>query len=169
MALERFSVWSNRTITASEIGVNGNGEFELACSNQLSNNNNLTALRLVVDYESGVPESSVRNWDIFCVVEGNNGESGPNQRFFTIGHQFEPYRRDINGKRRILLIGQNVPNAEGVDDIVFIGTPVERISRQSSKLPQEFRVRMTLRELGYGTSGAFQSITLSVYGEKFDG
>lgn len=170
MPVETFSLLTSRVFTPADLtDYVANGDYDLFISAVQSNNNNLSALRLVIDYESSTQAQEDRNWQIMGVVEGSNGLVDPNTRWFTLGYQFEPFQQDGNGKRRVILLGQGMPNAEGVDDIVYIGTPRERISRIVSKLAASFRVRLILRELGYGTANAFQNITISIYGEKFDG
>lgn len=172
MPSSSFQIATGQTRTAADAGVSANGDYDLFVSAPVTNVlDQWTAARIVIDYEAAVPDwySVGRNWDIFAVIEANNGQSGANQRFFPIAYQFEPYRNPGQGKQRVLLFGQQVPNAEGVDDIVYIGGVVARISRQSSKVLTDFRVRLSLREYGFGTPQAFQSVTVSIYGDLFNG
>lgn len=171
MPVETVALETSRVFTQSDASPTyaGNGEYDLYNSGVQNNNNNLSAIRLIVDYEAATPISVDRNFDLIALLEGSNGEGAPDDRWFTLVNQFEPFRRDNAGKRRVLVTGQQVQDAEGVDHIVFLGFPRERKSRENGKGAAKWRVRLVLREFGAGTAGEFTDVTVSMYAELFDG
>lgn len=168
MANENFTIWTNQTFTNS--GITGNGTFDLAISGTQSNTIGLKSLRLVCEYVSASPSSNLRNFDLLCLIDSSNGLSGASKKWFPMAYHFEPFRRDNKGMiRNILMQPDMVVIDVGIDDVLQVGgDSVSRISRQQGKLGPEFRVRLSLTEFDFGGPGAFQSVTVNVYGEKFD-
>lgn len=161
MAQQNFSLLNQQQITNTN--VTGNGTHVLYTSGAISNNNNLPKLRLVVDYHDAEPGYLPNG--ISVVAEVMNGSN-----WYPMAYQFEPYRSIDNGTQRIILLEpeMNTYN-DGIDSIVYVGdATIARISRQQGKVGGQFRVRVILKENNYGTAQAFQSVTMSIYGDISD-
>ena len=163
-----FSIWESEVF--DNTGITGNGVWHLATSTEQPNATGLNSIRVVCEYESVTPASNDREFDLTCIVESSNGETGAAQKWFPIAYQFDPFRRDIKGKTRELILQPSIVVIDmGVDDGIQLGgDTVARISRQQGKLGDDFRVCIVLHEQDYGGPGAFQSATISVYGERFN-
>jgi len=160
MAQSQFTLLNNQTFTNQNII--SNGVFDLWTSTVQNNSNGLPAMRLVVDYNNVNPTDI---GGINVVVEAQN-----NGLWFPIAYQFEPYRNSENGSKRIIILQQDMNTYDdGIDSIVYVGNAtVARISRQQGRAGSSFRVRISVAETNYGTMNAFQSATISMYGELYD-
>lgn len=175
MPKQTFTLWNNQTITALDAGVNANGTFHLATSAEISNSQSaLRSLQLILRYDSVIPEAPqlagepAQTFDISAIVEGRS-EDGT--QWFPIAYQFSPFRSSFQGSERILMLQPNIIVIDlGVDDVIYVNDGVRaRVSRQQGAVPDTaFRVCVTVTERGYGGGGAFQSVTLTGFGELFD-
>lgn len=160
MAQSQFGLLINQTITNQ--GITSNGSFDLYTSPIQNNSNSLPSIRLVTEYAEVTP---VDIGGINVVIEAQN-----NGLWFPIAYQFEPYRNQENGNKRIIMLQPEMSTYDdGIDSIVYVGDrTVARISRQQGRVGSSFRVRVSINETNYGTINAFQSVKLSIYGELYD-
>lgn len=160
MAQTQFSLLINQSLTNQ--GIISNGTYDLWTSPTQNNNSGLPSMRLIVDYANVSP---VDISGVNVVVESQN-----NNIWFPIAYQFEPYRNQENGSKRIIVLQPDMNTYDdGVDSIIYAGDrTIARISRQQGKVASSFRVRVFINETNFGNINAFQSITLSIYGELYD-
>ena len=174
MPKQTFTLWNEQVITAADAGVDGNGSFDLAISQEINNAQTaLRSLQLVMRYDNVVPEAPqlvgdpAQTFDISAIVEGKS-EGG---QWFPIAYQFSPFRAAFQGAERIIQLQPNVVVIDlGVDDIIYVNDATRaRISRQQGSVPDTaFRVKVSVTERGFGGPGAFQQVKLSGFGELFD-
>ena len=159
MATQAFSLANNLTITNA--GITDNGVFTVWTSSNISNNNNLYGLRLVIDYANPNPTDV----SITAIVEASQAGM-----WFPVAYQFNPFNNIDNGPQRIILVLPNTSSdSAGIDDDMYVGNSViARISRQQGKAGSTMRVRLVAQENNYGLSNQFQSVKVSIYGELFD-
>lgn len=159
MATQAFSLANNLVLNNS--GITGNGVFTIWTSSNISNNNNLYGMRLIVEYSNPLPTSV----SVTAVVEAL--QSG---MWFPVAYQFNSFNNMDNGPQRILLLLPNISSDNaGIDDDMYVGNSViARISRQQGKAGATMRVRLIAQENSYGTGSQFESIKVSMYGELFD-
>ena len=168
---QEFTLWNNQAFTASGAGINANGTYELATSDGVNNAvGGFRSLKLIMEYSDISPDFGVnpQTFDIDSVVEGYNSNL---LRWYPVAYQFTAYRNPMNGNTRIIQLQPSLSGFDaGVDDIMWVGdSTLARVSRQQGNLPDtQFRVRITVTERGYGGPGAFQSVSISAYGEAFD-
>lgn len=154
--------FTNASITA-------NGTYDLFVGVTQNNNNNLPSLRAVVDFSNFSPmEGGAVNpkYAITCLIE-----SIQNGVWYPVAYQFEPYRGNPgNGHQRVIILQPGLVTFDvGLDDVVWVGdTTIARISRQQGKLGSSFRLRVVLKEDGFGTPDAFQGGTIRVVAELHD-
>lgn len=165
MAQQTFTVCTNLALNNALVT---QGVQTMYTSSNIQNSNNLPSVRLVVDWANIVPDSSVnvqKTFSLTVVLESLIGSS-----WFPIAYQFEPYRSPGYGDKRILVLQPDISTFDaGIDDIVWVGEEtLARISRQQGKAAATMRIRVVLNEQQPGGPGAFQSVSLSVYGELYD-
>lgn len=171
MAGQKFSILENHTLDNSN--VDGNGKHHLYISpsqnNQSGPNGYLfDSLRVVIQYGDPVPNGAYTS-EIRAIVESSNGETGANELWFPIAYQFEGFYVPDGGPTREIMLHPALTVVDmGVDDIVWDGGFAAAISRQQGKLGADFRVCIIMNETAYGTSNAFQSVPVSIYGEMFN-
>jgi hypothetical protein len=166
MGIISFNLASDVIKTAANIGINGNGIYTVWTSQTQQNPTDLTSLRTIIDYKDTSPtygENPI-TFEISALIESQN-----NGNWFPVAYQFEPFRTADQGKKRILLLQPDISTFDsGIDDIIYVGgETIARISRQQGKLGPSWRARIIVLENGYGSPGAFQSLTFNVYGEVF--
>lgn len=167
---------SNKFAIADDLAINNgsistNGSHVVYSSPVQSNSVGLSSLECVVEYANVLPEFGAIpiTYRIYAVVEGRN-DSGNSQRWYPIAYQFEGFRRDDDGRQRVIRMQPNMNTFDsGIDDIVYVGgETIARISRQQGQLPEAWRVCVIVEEFDAGGAGAFQSANISIYGETFD-
>lgn len=166
MAKQAFIFWEDQVITAAELGINGNGTYELALSAEQTNSTALRSLKLVMEYADILPNVLPFGFDIDCIVEGQFGS-----KWVPVAYQFSPFNRPTRGPTRIIQLQPEIAGFDaGVDDIIYANDmTIARISRQQGILPESnFRVKVTVTERDFGGAGAFQSVKLSGMGEAFN-
>jgi len=173
MAKQTFTLWDNELFTALDAGVDGDGTFDLAISEEQSNSVSLRSLKLIMQYRSIAPpaedaqgNTQYQSFGLDCLVEGDFGGS-----WVPVAYQFTPFNRPSRGETRIIQLQPSIAGFDaGVDDIMYVGdSTIARVSRQQGVLPDsKFRVRIRLTERGFGSANAFESILLSGMGEAFD-
>jgi len=165
MAADAFAIWNDEVVNNSL--VIENGEYLLAESDLITNQPGHSSLRLTIEYNDVLPISVAWNFDLTALVLAPSNEQNP--RWAVIAHQFNPFRRDIQGKIRTIELGPHLPNMESVDDIVYYGNRSrERASLRPGRLSGTgFKLRIMLSEYSYGLPAAFQSMNLSAYGEMY--
>lgn len=154
--------FTNSTITS-------NGTFVIFSGSTIANNNALPGGRLVVDFSGASPlEGGEINpsYAITCILEGI--QDGV---WYPIAYQFEPFKGNPNnGLQRIVVLQPDISTYDaGIDDIVYVAdTTIARISRQQGRVPAQIRLRILLKENGFGTANAFVSATIKATLELYD-
>ncbi len=158
MANLNFSLASGLQIGNS--AVQGNGTYTVWTSNVQNNPNDLSSMRVIIDYSS--PNPSAIN--ITAIVE-----SSQDGNWFPICYQFTPFTDSGNGPKRILVMQPDILSINsGIDDDTYIGdSVVARTSRFQGKVGANFRVRLVVYENNYGLANSFQNVTVNVYGELY--
>lgn len=174
MPKQTFTLWSNEVVTAASLGITENGSYEMVSGEINNSQSALRSLQLVLDYSSVLPPEDVNGaaqpigFLIDAVVEGRSDDGA---QWFPLAYQFSTFNRPSRGPKRIIHLQPSIVVIDlGVDDIVFAGNATQaRISRQQGSCPDTaIRCKLLVTETDYGGPGAFQSMTLNVYGELFD-
>jgi hypothetical protein len=167
-----FSLATNLTRSAidanSGAGVNANGRYLLWASAQQNNSNDLTSIRAHVQMSAIVPDfgDAPRNYEVETAIEGKYDNA-----WVRIARSFVPFRDTRRAREHVIVMQPNLVVVDvGVPDIDadLDGNEFSAKSSQAGKMPRDWRVAMYLVERGYGTPGAFQSITFSVVGEIYN-
>jgi hypothetical protein len=156
--------WDN-TLFAPTIG--SNGTFDVAVSDDIQNNNNDTAVRVIVEYEELTPDGTVNNigptYELAVVVEGRSATG----RYYVIGFQRDSINDRGDGPQHEIIIQPGYSGFDG-DETVQIGDQqVGKIARHDGKVPDPFRVRVRVSERDHTSAGQFVSCRLTGYGELF--
>ena len=169
MAGETFTLYSDEIVNNSM--VMGNDTYELIVSPEQNNNADYNSLRVIVEYDDFLPAITGTTYGVTAMIESSNQEVGANQRWFPIAYQFREYKgKETQAKIRELILQPDFTIIDaGVDDVVYVADVEQaRISRTAGKLGGDWRIRILLKETGYGGAGAFQSGKINVYGERFN-
>lgn len=156
----------NQSFNNSQI--TANGTYDLYVGPEMSNNNNLPSLRAAVDFSNFVPlDGGAINPKYSITALFESIQSGV---WFPIAYQFTPYRGNGSGNQRIIILQPNIDTFNlGIDDAIYVADQtIALVSRQQGKLGPSYRLRVVLRETGYGTPEAFQSGTIKVVAELHD-
>ena len=150
-----FTICSNLELT-NEL-VTGNGEFVLA---EFERVNNADALELVVEYSNPVPPFGTvpRGWSLKAFIEKDIQEHA----IEIIGSN-TGWNRDGKGNKRRFLIGPDTDAAISGEERSKPGDHTREI-QVSEKLSSDFRVKIVLSEVDFGTPAAFQSARVTIFG-----
>lgn len=168
MANQDFVIWTDEEFTKTDAGIDGNGTFELALSDSVSNILSIAKLELIIEYANIDPDFGAipQSFIIDAVVEAER-----NNKWYPIAYQFSSYKNNQSGSLRIIKLETTLSGFDaGVDDIIFAGnTTIARVSRQQGGVPGSgFRVKLLVTEFDHGGAGAFESVTISASGELYD-
>lgn len=168
MSSAPFTVWDAQTFTAPA-GIVAGEPIDLAISAPISNSPELPAVRLNVNYATPTPDQPAGgNWRISALLEAEEPVSGD---WFRVAHQFAEFFRAETAPEQEITLDPATTNLDvGLAEVVFIaGKEVGQISRTQGKLPSgKFRVRVRLVDYNAGGANAFQSVTISSFGERHD-
>lgn len=169
MASDPITFWDNQTFNAPA-SVPVNEQIVLASSAAISNGPTpREGLSLHIVYHSIVPNitDGQPSFTIGLVVE----QEDPTGRMGPIAYQFTPFRNmGTVPERKIIMTPGMSTFSTGIDDSLFpVEKEVGRISRQQGVLlDKPFRVSLLLLDKDPLGANPFQSITVSVSGERFD-
>lgn len=162
---ESFIIWDEQAIDNS--AVTGNGQYHLLTSPIQTNSPERTSLQLNVEFIDIPEDDAIQNTFLLEVIIESVNASG---KTAILAKQFEPYVKAFKGKKREIIIQPNLFISDpGTDIVETIGNDVDtRISKFQGKLPENYRVCLILTENGFGSSGAFQSGKITVFGERYN-
>ena len=146
--------------------VTNNGVFTLFTSQTINNSVGLSCARIVIDYSNSNPIDPVgHTYGVTGILEGV--QDGV---WYPLAYQFESFRgTPFNGPQRVITIQPDIQSFDaGIDDNMWIGEyTTARISRQQGRVSGSIRFRLLLSERGFGTSTAFQAITVRAIMELY--
>jgi len=167
MATVPFSIVSNHVVGNS--AVTGNGKFTIYQSPTFANSGSYDSIMLNIVFQSLKPDPPVSpGYSLLATIESSDSENPP--KWFPIAAMFEPVRRLQQGPRHVLVVQPNIYNFfEGAPVDYYDGQSVTtRISRQQGILGDNYRVILHIVETKYGTSDAFEEVTLDIYGQRYN-
>lgn len=158
MASTQFQLESDRTFLPADIS---NGVMYTSPEQVNGVGSDLsTGLRVVFDYHD--LQSSPTGAALQGVIEGK-AQGG---QFYNLAYQFCEFRAvGFQQKRQLVVSPDLVVLDPGIDNIIFVGgLTIEQISNQQGILPATWRIRVIISN----PSGFFQSVRMSIYGERFN-
>lgn len=145
--------------------VDSNGTFRLYESAKIDSPNSENGLEVVITYKGMTPDPSNggTNFRVSAIIETEDIAGN----WHPFHSQYESFVRpadDQNDQKHIIKCDPKIFNLdEGVINDVSDGFAiVARESRKQALLPDDFRVVILLSENGFGTTGAFQSIPVTI-------
>ncbi len=163
-----FTHASTITRTAAQAGINANGKFLLWASSSENNSNDLMCIRAHCKFGPVTPDFGdiIRDFEIDAVIEGQYGS-----QWVTIARSYTPFRDTRRATEHVIVMQPNMVVVDvGVPEITadMLGNEFTATSRQAGKLAGTWRSALYVTERGFGTPGAFASLTFSVFGEIYD-
>ena len=151
--------------------VTDNGRYDLWSSEVIGNENKeagnagaeFDSLRLTVRYQNPKPAS---NLSLQAIIESSNGQG---KVWGSVGNQFDYYTGE-GGHEQVIQIQPNLFVTDpGIPELVFTGDDhTGSVSRQSSRIGSDFRVKIICSESFFGSDLAFQSVMIDVFGELYN-
>lgn len=120
-----------------------------------------TGIRAIIDYHD--MQSSPSGATLQAVVEGKSAGG----QYYVLAYQFQEFNK-IGQQQKRQLVMTPIMNWDfpGTDDVIWVGgTTVERVSNQVGTLPAIWRIAVILRD---PAPPRFQSVRMSIYGERFN-
>jgi hypothetical protein len=168
MAVSTFNLATN--VVVDNTPVTGNGNFEIWSSGIQANTQGMNAIKAICKFDQMTPDPEGNiptTYSLVMLIESSNDNG---TTWFPLVMQFDPLRNPVQGPTVILQAAPNIFNPdEGISFDDWNGIQVvSRTSRRQDTLGALFRVRVLANEFGYGGPGAFQSVRLSISGERSD-
>lgn len=167
MAVSSFNLYTNQLI--ENTNVTGNGNFTVLTSAAQNNTNGMPGIKVVAQLSEFTPDPSIESTSYSLVftleTSNNNGAS-----WFPLVTQFDPLRNPEQGSTIILVAAPNIFNPdEGISYDDWNGlNVVSRTSRRQDTLGAQYRIRLMVNESNHGQPGSFQSVRVSISGERYD-
>ena len=168
MAVSTFNLATNQVISTTPPS---NGVHEVWSSGIQSNTGTMPGVKVIGKFSAMTPDPEngtiATTYGLVLLVESSNDNGNT---WFPVVMQFDPLRNPVQGATVILSASPDIFNPdEGISFDDWNGQQVvSRTSRRQDRLGALFRVRLLVAENGYGGPGAFQSVNISVSGERFD-
>lgn len=169
MAVDTFNLATNLVVTNTP--VTGNGTHEIWTSGIQSNTTGRPGVKVIGKFNEMTPDpengSIATTYGLVMLIESSNDNGNT---WFPVVMQFDPLRNPVQGSTVILSASPDIFNPdEGISFDDWDGMQVvSRTSRRQDRLGALFRIRLLVNETGHGGPGAFQSVKISVSGERFD-
>lgn len=167
MASNPISVWNAQTFTP-QVPLVAGVPTTLAEKTFTNGPTARSSLMLTVNYDAVTPDitNGLPPFALSVTIEAkdSNGNWSP------VAYQFSEWRNTQQPARRVIRMQPDISDFNaGIDDSVFIGSEIARISRQQGFLPEsDFRVRLIVVDNDPTGPNAFQSVTVSAAGERYD-
>ena len=167
MAVSSFSLYTNQLI--ENTNVTGNGNFTVLTSPTQNNTNGMPAIKVVAQFSEFTPDPVLNptSYSFVVAIETSNNNGAT---WFPLVTQFDPLRNPEHGSTIILVAAPNIFNPdEGISYDDWNGfNVVSRTSRRQDSLGAQYRVRLMVNETNHGQPGSFQSVKVSISGERYD-
>lgn len=154
---ESFTLWNEETFT---------GPFAdgvVAVSQEINNTQGFTGLEVVVEYSALTPdaENAPADYKLSAVIEQKSG-----MFWYPIAYQFRHINNSESPLKRIIILGPNVPDFNGSENLMFAGdTALAAQSFNNGALGDKFRVKLIVDNNG---TYPLTSVGVTAYGRKVD-
>lgn len=148
-----FTLWNSQTFS----GPYTNGD--VAISSVIANNNELSSIRIVIKYESGLPAGC--GCEIRAILE----EEIAAGVWVALAYQFEFINTGLNANTRIIELTPAFNLNEGTDNFIDVNGGI-RVSKSQGSAASKMRVRIVTNTFSGGAG--LSSLTVSAYGRLFD-
>lgn len=167
MASNAFTVWTSQAFTPASPLVAG-VPTTLAMATFSNAPTQRPSVVLTVDYEAVTPDitNGLPPFALSVAIETEDA----NGNWTPVAYQFSEWRNTEQPSKRIIRMQPDASDFNaGIDDSIFIGQEVARISRNQGYLPEgDFRVRLIVVDSDPEGPNAFQSVTVSAAGARYD-
>jgi len=152
--------WANKIISTTGLSLTAGVPFDLLVSDTINNTSNpYSAMDVKIVFGSVTPSVNFGSFSLITIVEAQD-DAGD---WDIVGYQFDSLRGTGEAQTRKVHISPNNNSSDsGIDDTVFAGIELERISRIKNRIPDTvLRVRIVLTEAQPGGASALTSVAIS--------
>jgi len=152
--------WVNTTVSTAGLSLSAGVPIDLLVSDTVANTSNpYSALDVKIVFSAVTPDVNFGSFSLITIVEAQDDAGA----WDIVGYQFDSLRGTGEAQTRKVHISPNNNSADsGIDDTVFAGIELERISRIKNRIPDTIlRVRIVLTENEPGGATSLQSVTIS--------
>lgn len=162
MATTQFQLENNVTKTPADIVTNAQGKKFIYTSADQANGTGQdlsTGLRVIVDYTAMAGDNATH---LQAIVEAKSLQG----TYYPLAYQFEIMKPVLAPQvHQIVLQPDMFWLDAGIGNLMFVGNKsIAVVSNQQGIMPQIWRVRVQLTDLNL----AFASVTMNIYGERFN-